>query len=82
MKLWICESNLIHIESEKLLLDSGSNQSNIWGGGIDLNTMEIDFNSFINIRPNDNNNSNEIQSKAIRNKYRKLTKYFFENLYE
>lgn len=70
-----------HFESEKILLDSGSKQKDVWGGGIDLNSMEIDFNSFINIRPNDNNNSNEIQSEEIRKIYKELTEYFFSELY-
>ncbi len=38
-----------HFESEQALLQQGSKQSNIWGGGIDIDTKEIDFNSFINI---------------------------------
>ncbi|WKZ25709.1 MAG: DUF5674 family protein [bacterium] len=71
-----------HFESEKVLLDSGSKQSNLWGGGIDLNSMEIDFNSFINIRPNDNNNSNEIQSEEIRKVYKRLTEFFFSEIYD
>lgn len=71
-----------HFESEKILLDQGSRQSNIWGGGIDTSSKEIDYNSFINIRPNDNNNSNEIQSESIRHVYEKLTKYFFTEIYD
>lgn len=70
-----------HFESEKILLDQVSKQSNIWGGGIDINSKAIDYNSFINIRPNDNNNSNEIQSEVIRNKYKELTEYFFSETY-
>ncbi|KKQ75497.1 MAG: hypothetical protein US96_C0010G0013 [Candidatus Woesebacteria bacterium GW2011_GWB1_38_5b] len=69
-----------HFESEQILLSQGSKQSDIWGGGIDLETKIIDFNSFINIRPNDNNTSNEIQSEKIRGKYTKLTKYFFKEV--
>src|SRR6266550_2686202 len=49
-----------HYESEKILLDQGCKQTNIWGGGIDIDSKDIDFNSFINIRPNDNNTSNEL----------------------
>ena len=69
-----------HFEGEKILLEQGSKQSNIWGGGIDLETKEIDFNSFINIRPNDNNSKNDIQSEEIRNKYKKLSEYFFSEI--
>ncbi len=69
-----------HFESEQILLQKGSNQSDIWGGGIDLETKAIDFNSFINIRPLGNNTSNEIQDETIRNKYKKITEYFFEKI--
>ncbi len=70
-----------HFESEKILLDQGSKQSNLWGGGIDVNSKVVDYNSFINIRPNDNNNSNEIQSEKIRNIYREFTEFFFSEIY-
>ena len=67
-----------HFEGEQILLKQGSAQSNIWGGGIDLETKEIDFNSFINIRPQDKNTKNEIQNEDTRKSYRKLTEYFFK----
>jgi hypothetical protein len=67
-----------HYEGEEILLKNGSKQSNIWGGGIDLETQEIDFNSFINIRPNDNNTKNEIQNEELKIVYKTLTEYFFK----
>lgn len=67
-----------HFDSEQVLLKDGSNQSDLWGGGLDLETKVIDFNSMINIRPNDNNPSNEIQDPSLREEYKKLTEYFFE----
>jgi hypothetical protein len=77
----ICSAGMSrHFEGEQILLAQGSKQNQIWGGGIDLATQEIDYNSFINIRPRDNNTKNEIQSEAIREKYLALTKYFFQNL--
>lgn len=66
-----------HFEGERKLLEQGSKQKDIWGGGIDIETGTIDYNSFINIRPADNNRSNEIQDSIIRIKYGELTKYFF-----
>lgn len=71
-----------HFEGEQMLLKDGSLQKDVWGGGIDLETLEIDFNSFINIRPNDNNLKNEIQSEDLKQKYKELTEYFFQNLYD
>ena len=70
-----------HYEGEAILLKQGSRQSDIWGGGIDVVNLNIDFNSFINIRPRDNNPTNDIQSENIRQKYRELTEYFFQVIY-
>lgn len=69
-----------HFESEKILLEKGSRQSDVWGGGIDLDTKVIDFKSFINIRPSDNNRSNEIQNQETIKEFEKLTKYFFKKI--
>ncbi len=69
-----------HFESEKILLDQGSSQSNLWGGGIDLETKIIDSNSFINLRPSDKNLSSEIQDAKIRKEFEDLTKYFFKEV--
>lgn len=69
-----------HFEGERILLQLGSEQKNLWGGGIDLETKEIDFNSFINIRPRDNNTKNEIQSEVIKKIYKELTEYFFKEM--
>ncbi|MCL5783842.1 MAG: DUF5674 family protein [Patescibacteria group bacterium] len=41
----ICSAGMDrHFEGEEVLLDQGSKQSDIWGGGIDLETKTIDFN--------------------------------------
>ena len=66
-----------HFESEQLLLGQGSAQQDLWGGGIDLETGMIDSNSFINIRPNQGNTSNEIQNPEIRQMFEELMKFFF-----
>ena len=71
-----------HFDSEKILLEQGSKQVDLWGGGIDLETMMIDCNSMINIRPKQNNTSNEIQDVKIREEFEELTKYFFKVLYK
>lgn len=69
-----------HFEMEKILQDQGSNQSSIWGGGIDVDTKMIDCNSFINIRPADANTSNEIQNSEIRKKFETFMQSFFKNI--
>ena len=69
-----------HFESEAILLKQGSAQSDLWGGGIDLETKIIDYNAFINIRPNNNNPSNEIIDAKVRKKFENLTRYFFKKI--
>ena len=69
-----------HFEGEQILLNQGSQQNQIWGGGIDLETKEIDFNSFINIRPRDDNTKNDIQDENIKKIYQELTEYFFKQI--
>ncbi len=81
IKRKICSAGMDrHYEGEEILLGQGSKQSDVWGGGIDLETKTIDFNSFINIRPNDNNMTNQIQSPEIRKEYEDLTRYFFSGV--
>ena len=69
-----------HFDSEALLREQGSRQSDLWGGGIDVSTSVIDYNSFINVRPADNNQSNEILSPDLRKKFDELMRYFFAEI--
>lgn len=69
-----------HFESENILLENGSSQSDLWGGGIDLESKVIDCNSFINIRPADHNTSNEIQDPKVRKAFEKSMQYFFQEI--
>lgn len=64
----------MHVEGEQLLLKKGSSQNNLWGGGWDMETAEIDFDSMINIRPNQGNTSREVLSTEIRNKMEQIIK--------
>ncbi len=63
---------LRHFEGEQLLISQGSKQSNLWGGGIDLQTRELDFDSMINIRPNQNNPSREILDQKVREQIKNI----------
>ncbi len=58
-----------HYEEEQELLGYGCQQKNLWGGGIDLETNQIDYNSMINVRPNQDNPSRDILSKEIRQEF-------------
>ena len=61
-----------HVDSEQVLLENGSKQKDLWGGGLDLETGEIDYDSMINLRPKDDNSSREVLSPAIRSKMEKI----------
>lgn len=78
----ICSAGAgMHFEEEALLLEGGSVQTDLWGGGVDIETKSIAFDSMINLRPNDNNLSNEILNPELRKKFEDLTKRFFSVIY-
>ena len=56
----------LHTDGERMMLEDGSRQADLWGGGIDFETGEIDFDSMINLRPNQNNTSREVLNQDIR----------------
>ena len=56
-----------HVDGERLLLEDGSLQEDLWGAGLDLETGELDFDSLINLRPIENR-SREILDEEIRKK--------------
>lgn len=62
----------MHYDEEKVLLEYGCKQENLWGGGIDLETGEIAYDSMINIRPNQNNRKREIESEEIREQLKNI----------
>lgn len=57
-----------HTDAEKLLLDQGSKQKNIWGGGVNLETKQFETNAIINLRPG-RNDSTEILDLKTREKF-------------
>ncbi len=56
----------LHVDGEQLMLEDGSKQVDLWGGGIDFETREIDFDSMINLRPSQKNTSREVLNQDIR----------------
>lgn len=62
----LAAGGLRHFEGEAFLLKEGSLQKNLWGGGLDLETGELDYDSMINIRPNQGNSSREVLSEITR----------------
>lgn len=70
----------LHADGEKILLESGSFQDNIWGGGINLITKEIDATAVLNLRPKLQNNSLEVLDPQRRQKLIETIKKIFKNL--
>ncbi len=63
-----------HVEGEEILLKDGSKQADLWGGGYDLESGEMDFDSMINIRPGQGNTSREVLDPAIRKSVEKIVR--------
>lgn len=63
-----------HVEGEQKLLSKGSKQLDLWGGGVDLETKEIDYNSIINLRPAEDNPSRDIMSSDVRQEFDRIVK--------
>ncbi len=63
-----------HVEGEQKLLKERSKQHNLWGGGFDIETKEIDYNSMINLRPSQDNPSRDILSSEIRKEFDRIVK--------
>ncbi len=61
-KIMVIGSEL-HVDEEQLLLDEGSQQNFLWGINIWLkgDSYEIEFDSMINLRPNQKNFSRQVE---------------------
>jgi len=67
-----------HVDGERLLLEDGSLQEDLWGAGLDLETGEMDFDSLINLRPIQNR-SREILDEEIRKKVATVIESLLKN---
>lgn len=67
-----------HIDCEEVLLKTGSNQQNLYGGGYRLSTKEVEYMAMSNYKPHLNKYTYEISDPLVREKLHKLTKEFLE----
>lgn len=65
-----------HADAEKVLLDLGSRQADLWGGGLDLENQIIEFTSLINMRPGISR-SQEVLDQDVRLKMEAIIKAIF-----
>ena len=78
----ICAGGGLHSDEERLLLEEGSQQEHLWGGNYYLNDTSdkrFEYTSMINLRPQQGNKSQEIQSSEIRRQVGDLAAFFFES---
>lgn len=68
----------LHADCEKVLLEDGSKQENVWGADWYPQTKEIGFESLINIRPRSLNRSMEIQNPALRERIETIVRRLLE----
>ena len=66
-----------HADGEKLLMANGSKQSDIWGGGINLLTKQVETFALVNLKPNQNNDSQDILDAEIRKRFKKIVEEKF-----
>lgn|SRR3972149_822847 len=68
-----------HADAEKKLLELGAKQKNIWGGGLDLITKELETIAMINVRarlnPHQDIQTPNIKAKFLSLAYKFLKKY-------
>ena len=70
---WIAIDAELHSDLEALLLESGSQQSSLWGINLYPGAQEqdfLEFDSMINMRPSGGNQSRGVESEAVRKKIR------------
>lgn len=69
-----------HYDAEQILVkDFGSKNSNIWGGGYDIETMSIETNALINIKPRMSATSHNIENPQIKKSFLRLVAKFLKD---
>lgn len=71
----------LHADGERILLEKGSKQDDIWGGGINLKDKIIDTTAVLNLRPRVGNDSMEILDIQKREKFVSIVKRYFDKLW-
>lgn len=81
-KVMVLDADL-HADQEKMLLEQGSKQRNLWGINLypDMDGPEglVEFDSMINVRPGQGNLSRSVQDPEIRAKILKIISDLIQN---
>jgi hypothetical protein len=57
---------VLHADCESVLLEDGSAQADVWGADWNPLSQQVSYESLINIRPRQNNQSLEIEDPELR----------------
>jgi len=71
----------MHADAEEILLNDGSSQADLWGGNLYPDRgfeQKIQFESLINIRPSQQNNSLDIKDQGVRARVREIVRRLIE----
>jgi hypothetical protein len=72
----------LHADGEKILLEKGSRQESVWGGGLNFAGKEVDCSAVLNLRASQANPSMEILDPERRDKFINTVKDIFKALWE
>lgn len=72
----------LHADGEKILLEKGGRDDNIWGGGIDFVIKDVTTTAMLNLRPRLDNDSMEILDPKRRGVFLELVKNYFNKLWQ
>lgn len=67
-----------HADCAQVLQQHGSRAQDVWGAGYDIATGEVDFKSHINIRPDQGNTGQEIDSPILQRQVETIIRRLFE----
>jgi hypothetical protein len=67
-----------HIDCEEVLIQTGSRQEYLFGGGYRVSTKEVEYMAMSNYKPALGKNTYEIMEPEVRQKLANLTKEFLE----
>lgn len=68
---------VMHADCERVLLEDGSRQDDVWGGDWIPDASEVRFHSMINVRPSQANRSTEVQDLGIRTSMEAIIRRMF-----
>jgi hypothetical protein len=73
----------MHSDAEELLLEAGSEQADLWGINLYIQQSEdewLEYDSVINLRPSQGNDSREVDDPAIRQKIREIVDHLVKQV--